>query len=147
MNTLPETIQVGHRFDRQHCFDPAQVSAFAYAAGDTNPIHHDAQAAALSRFGKLIVSGTHTTALLLGLVASHLSTLGQVAGVKFSTALLRPVFADEAVWLEWVVTAVEAHPRNGHFLDLAGSIKGAKRDCRVRAFGRVLFWEESVGQV
>ncbi len=138
---LPEALKVGYRFDRGHRFDPAQVSAFAYAAGDTNPLHHDAEAAARTRFGKPIASGTHTTALLLGLAASHLSTLGQVVGVSFSTELLQPVFADEEVRLEWVITAIEAHRRNGHFLDLAGSLKGANDECRIRALGRVLFWQ------
>jgi acyl dehydratase len=139
-NTVPAPVQVGYRFSRVHCFDPAQVSAFAHAAGDTNPIHHDPQAAARSRFGKPIASGTHTTALLMGLVASHLSTLAQVVGVKFTTELLRPVFADEQVTLEWEVTGIQPHPRDGHFLDLIGSVKGTKGDCRVRGIGRVLVW-------
>jgi 3-hydroxybutyryl-CoA dehydratase len=139
--SLSAPLQVGYRFARVHRFDPAQVSAFAYAAGDTNPIHHDAQAAARTRFGKPIASGTHTTALLLGLIASHLSTLSQVVGVKFTTELLRPVFADEEVMLEWEVVDIEAHPRNGHFLDLAGTLKGVEGDCRVRGQGRVLVWK------
>jgi 3-hydroxybutyryl-CoA dehydratase len=138
--TLPAPLQVGYRFSRVHRFDPAQVSAFAHAAGDTNPIHHDAHAAARTRFGKTIASGTHTTALLLGLVASHLSGLGQVLGVKFSTELLRPVFADEEVQLEWEVVAIQPHPKGGYFLDLTGWIRGGEGDCRVRALGRVLMW-------
>ena len=137
---LPWPLRVGYHFSRIHRFDPAQVSAFAYAAGDTNPIHHDAHAAARTRFGKLIASGTHTTALLLGLVASHLSTLAQVVGVKFSTELLRPVFADEEVQMAWEIVAIRPHSRDGHFLDLAGSIKGTEGDCRVRALGRVIVW-------
>ena len=138
---LPVPLQVGYRFARVHRFDPAQVSAFAHAAGDTNPIHHDAQAAARTRFGKPIASGTHTTALLLGLVASHLSTLAQVVGVKFTTELLLPVFADEQVVLDWEVTGIQAHPRNGHFLDLAGIVMGVEGNCRVRGQGRVLMWQ------
>lgn len=137
---LPTPLVVGYRFSRTHLFDPDQVSAFAHAAGDTNPIHHDAQAAAATRFGKPIASGTHTTALLMGLAASHLSTLAQVVGVKFTTELLRPVFADEQVILEWEVIDTQAHPRHGHFLDLAGSVTGMDGACRVRALGRVLAW-------
>lgn len=139
--SLPWPLRVGYRFSRSHRFDPAQVSAFAYAAGDTNPIHHDAHAAARTRFGKLIASGTHTTALLLGLVASHLSTMAQVVGVKFSTELLRPVFADEEVQLEWEIVAIRAHTRDRHFVDLAGSIKGTEGDCRVLGLGQVLVWQ------
>jgi acyl dehydratase len=139
-SALPAPLQLGYRFSRAHSFDPAQVSAFAHAAGDTNPIHHDVEAAARTRFGKPIASGTHTTALLMGLAASHLSTLAQVVGVKFTTELLRPVFSDEQVVLEWEVAGIQAHPRNGHFLDLTGSVKGSEGDCRVRGLGRVLVW-------
>jgi len=142
MNILPGSLHVGYRFSRVHRFDPAQVSAFAHAAGDTNPLHHDAQAAAKSRFGRPIASGTHTTALLLGLAASHLSALAQVVGVRFSTELLRPVFADEEVRLEWEIVAIQAHPRNGYFLDLAGAMEGMEGDCRVRGRGRVLVWHD-----
>lgn len=138
---VPASLRVGYRFSRSHRFDAVQVSAFAHAAGDTNPIHHDAQAAARTRFGKPIASGTHTTALLLGLVASHLSTLGQVVGVRFTTELLRPVFADEQVTLEWEVVAIQAHPRDGYFLDLKGVLKGVEGNCRVRGQGRVLVWK------
>jgi acyl dehydratase len=132
---------VGYRLSRNHHFDPVQVSAFAHAAGDTNPIHHDAQAAAGSRFGKPIASGTHTTALLMGLVASHMSMLGEVVGVNFTMELLRPVFADEQVVLEWEVTGIAAHPRHGHFVDLAGTVTGMDGNCRVRSLGRVLTWK------
>lgn len=140
-NSLPTPLRVGYRFSCVHRFDAAQVSTFAHAAGDTNPIHHNAEAAAASRFGKPIASGTHTTALLMGLVASHISTLGEVVGVKFTMDLLRPVFADEQVILEWEVTGIQAHPRHGHFLDLAGTVTGMDGDCRVRGLGRVLVWK------
>lgn len=139
-NRLPAPLRVGYRFSSVHRFDPAQVSAFALAAGDTNPIHHDVEAAAVTRFGKPIASGTHTTALLMGLVASHISTLGEVVGVKFTMDLLRPVFADEQVVLEWEVIGIQAHPRRGHFLDLQGMVAGMEGDCRVRGLGRVLVW-------
>jgi 3-hydroxybutyryl-CoA dehydratase len=138
---VPSPLRVGYQFSGVHVFDAAQVSAFAHAAGDTNPIHHDVQAAAKTRFGKPIVSGTHTTALLMGLVASHLSRLGHVIGVKFTTELLRPVFSDEQVVLTWEVTGIHAHPRHGHFVDLEGSVKGSQGDCRVRGFGQVLVWQ------
>ena len=40
------------------------VAKFALAAGDTNPIHHDPAFAQSTRYGRLIASGTHTTALV-----------------------------------------------------------------------------------
>lgn len=139
-NSPTQRIGVGYRFARVHRFDPHSVSAFAYAAGDDNPLHHDPEVAAGSRFGKLIASGTHTSALLMGLVASHLSKSAQVVGVRFTLELLKPVFADEQVTLAWEVEKVEPHPSRGSFLDMVGSITGADGTMRVRSHGRVLVW-------
>lgn len=137
---LPRQIGVGYRFTKIHPFDPRQVSAFANAAGDDNPLHHDTDAAARSRYGKPIVSGTHTSALLMGLVASHLSKTSQVVGVSFTLEFLKPVFADEQVTLAWEVETIEPHPRSGNFLGMSGSVTGADGTIRVRSRGRVLMW-------
>jgi 3-hydroxybutyryl-CoA dehydratase len=77
------------------------VAAFAEAAGDTNPVHRDSGFAATTRYGKLIASGTHTTALLLGLTASHYSTQNVMVGLEFWVRFRRPIFADETIRLEW----------------------------------------------
>jgi acyl dehydratase len=142
-DTVPPPLQMGYRFSGAHRFDPVQVSAFAHAAGDTNPLHHDPETAARTRFGKLIVSGTHTTALLMGLIASHLSTLGEVVGVKFTMELLRPVFADEHVTLEWEVSGIQPHPKTGHVVDLTGSMRGAQGELLVRGVSQVLVWNKT----
>jgi acyl dehydratase len=64
------SVQPGERFSAEVRLAPAIVSTYAHAVGDTNPVHHDPEFAAASRYGRLIASGTHTTALLLGLTAS-----------------------------------------------------------------------------
>jgi 3-hydroxybutyryl-CoA dehydratase len=58
------------RFSSDVTLTPAMVSVYASAAGDTNPVHHDADFAAATRYGRPIASGTFTTALLLGLTAT-----------------------------------------------------------------------------
>ena len=47
------------------------------------------------------MSGTHTTALILGLTASHYSQGYSVVGVSFGVEFKRPVFADACVHIEW----------------------------------------------
>ena len=58
------------RFSREVALSPAVVVEFAKAAGDNNPIHHDPEFAATTRFGRPTASGPHATALLLALTAS-----------------------------------------------------------------------------
>ena len=135
-------IGPGYRFSRFHTFDEEQVRAFALAAGDANPLHHDAEFARGTRFGGLIASGTHATSLLMGLTASHFAKKGNVLGINFSVDLLRPVLASETVSIEWHVTSIAAHPKGGCILELQGSMKGADERTSVLAHGTVLFTPE-----
>ena len=66
----------GERFSSEVTLTPPDVAAYAQAVGDSNPVHHDPDFARSTRFGRVIASGTHTTALLLGLTASHFSKCG-----------------------------------------------------------------------
>jgi 3-hydroxybutyryl-CoA dehydratase len=94
------------RFTSEISLSPAVVSQFAMAVGDDNPIHHDPEFAAGTRYGRLIASGTHTTALLLGLTASYFSKRGEMVGLEFWQRFRRPVYADETIRIEWLVVRV-----------------------------------------
>ena len=132
-------IGPGYRFSRPHTFDEAQVRAFALAAGDENPLHHDVAFARGTRFGGLIASATHTTSLLMGLTASHFAGKGNVLGMNFSVDLLRPVRASETVLIEWQVMSMAARSKGGCVLELQGAIKSADDRTSVLAQGTVLF--------
>lgn len=138
LSPIPAAV-VGERFSREHRFDAAQVRAFATAAGDDNPLHHDDAAAAASRYGRLIASGTQTAALLLGLTASHFSPRGAVVGVGFSVAFKRPVYADDHVTIEWIVTAIRPKASGkGSLIDMEGSLRNSAGELCVAATGTVL---------
>src|SRR5690349_10278922 len=94
------------RFSREVTLTPEAVRAYAESAGDDNPVHHDPEFAAGTRFGRPIASGTHTTALLLGLTASHYSRRGAMLGLEFWIGLRKAVFADEKIRLEWLTIKV-----------------------------------------
>jgi acyl dehydratase len=127
------------RFSAQVSLDPSAVSAFAHAVGDTNPVHHDADAAAKSRFGRLIASGPQTTAHLLALTASHFSKRGAMLGLEFCVRFRRPIYADETITLEWLVVSVKDNPRlGGEIIDLRGRIRKQNGETAVGARGRVL---------
>ena len=127
------------RFSSEVTLTPAAVVAFASAAGDDNPIHHDAAFAAASRFGKPTASGPHTTALLLALTAAHFSKKGAMLGLEFWVRFRRPVYADETIRLEWLVIKVTPNAKlRGEIVELRGRIRGEDGRTAVGARGRVL---------
>jgi len=127
------------RFSSQVALDPARVAAFATAAGDNNPIHHDSEFAASTRYGRLTASGPHTTALLLALTAAHYSAKGAMVGLEFWVRFRRPIHADETIKLEWLVIKVTPNAKlNGDIVELRGRIQGADGRTALGARGRVL---------
>jgi len=57
---------------------PRDIELFTELTGDRNPLHYDEEAAARSRFGRLIVQGGVTTGLLNAVVAEDLPGPGSV---------------------------------------------------------------------
>ena len=127
------------RFSIEITLTPALVAAYAQAAGDTNPVHHDPEFAAATRYGRLIASGTHTTALLLGLTASRYSERGAMVGLEFWVRFRRPIYADETILLEWLVVKVTPNEKlKGDIVELRGRIRGQNGVTALGARGRVL---------
>jgi 3-hydroxybutyryl-CoA dehydratase len=127
------------RFSSTVTLTPAMASAYAGAAGDTNPVHHDSAFAAATRHGRPIASGTFTTALLLGLTASHYSQSAAMVGLEFWVRFRRPIYADETICLEWLVVKVAANPKlGGDVVDLRGRIRNGNGDTALGAKGRIL---------
>ena len=127
------------RFSTQITLTPTMVAEFAHTAGDDNPVHRDPAFAATTRFGRPIASGTHTTALLLGLTASHFSRDSSMVGLEFWVRFRRPVHADETIRLEWLVVKVTPNARlGGDIVELRGRVKGEDGQTALGAKGRVL---------
>jgi acyl dehydratase len=127
------------RFSSSVTLTPETVAAYAKAAGDDNPVHHDPAFAAMTRYKRPIASGTHTTALLLGLTASHFSKYGAMVGLEFWVRFRRPIYADETVSVEWLVVRVIPNEKlRGDVVELRGRIKGQSGETAVGAKGRVL---------
>jgi len=134
-----ERARRGERFSAEVTLTPDLVASFAHHVGDDNPVHHDPEFAAGTRFGRLIASGTHTTALLLALTAKHFSKRGAMLGLEFWQRFRTPVFADETIRLEWLVVRVTPNAKlRGDVVELRGRIQGADGRTAVGARGRVL---------
>ena len=132
-------IHAHDRFSAECQLTPDMVSSQARAVGDDNPIHHDPEFAGKSRYGRLIASGTHTTALLLGLTASHFSKGMSMVGLEYWVGFRRPIYADETIRLEWLVIKVTANEKlGGDIVELRGRILGEDGKTALGAKGRVL---------
>ncbi|OYU98224.1 MAG: hypothetical protein CFE45_17310, partial [Burkholderiales bacterium PBB5] len=103
------------------CFSREDIVSFARLTGDTNPLHHDTQVAQRARHGEIIASGQQTTAMLIGLAASHFSRADpdfarELLCLNFNFAFKAPVFAEQQLVLSWTVSEVEWHERLGGWL-------------------------------
>jgi len=127
------------RFSAEITLNAGMVASYAAAVGDTNPVHHDEAFAASTRYGRLIASGTHTTALLLGLTASHYSKDASMVGLEFWVRFRRPIDAEEKIRLEWLVVKVTPNAKlGGDIVELRGRIRNARGETALGAKGRVL---------
>ena len=127
------------RFSSEITLTREAVIAFANAAGDNNPIHHDPEFAARTRFRRPTASGPHATALLLALTASHFSQKCAMLGLEFWVRFRRAIYADETIRLEWLVIKVTPNEKlQGDIVELRGRIKGQDGQTAVGARGRVL---------
>ena len=134
MHTQPH-----ERFSAVLALEPGATGAFARVVGDSNPLHHDADFAATTRFGRVLASGPQTTAHLMALTASHFSKRGAMLDLEFWFRFRRPVYADETITLEWLVVAVKESSRlGGEIVDLRGRIRKQNGETAVGAKGRVL---------
>jgi len=132
-------IKPHDRFSCEITLTPDSVAEYARAAGDRNPVHFDPAFVAGTRYRRLIASGTQTTALLLGLTATHFSKDTSMVGLEYWVKFRRPVFADERIRLEWLVIKVTRNARlGGEIVDLRGRVRGGDGQTSIGAKGRVL---------
>ncbi len=114
-------LQVGEHCSRSLRFSRDDIAQFARLSGNSNPLHHDRQAAQRARHGEIIASGEHITALLIGLASSHFSQPDahgprELLCLNFNFAFKAPVFAEQAIELVWRVASVEPNARLGGLL-------------------------------
>jgi acyl dehydratase len=122
-------IAVADACERAVRYTREDIAAFARLTGDTNPIHHDAQAAQRARHGEIIASGQQTTALMIGLAASHFSRADdgrprELLCLNFNFAFKAPVFAEQDLLLRWRVASVEWNATLGGWLAHADGTAG-----------------------
>jgi 3-hydroxybutyryl-CoA dehydratase len=134
--------EVGETFTRSVTLEAAAISAFAANIGDTNPLHHDAEAAARTRFGGLIACGPHTSSLLMAVTADVFSRRGAALGLDFRMRFRRAVPAGATLTLRWTITAIDFNPSmQGEVIALEGDARDAAGERYLSAEGLVLVRE------
>jgi acyl dehydratase len=83
-------VEIGSTASRTRTITERDIELFSAITGDRKPIHYDAELAARSRFGSVVVQGGVTSGLLNALVAEQLPGPGSVFG-EVSWRFLAPV--------------------------------------------------------
>ena len=131
------------RFAAEATLTKTEIAAFARGCGDTNPLHHDPAHAAQTRFGGVIASGPQTSAMMMGLTASHFGQFGEMLGLEFSFKFRAPVLAGDTLRMEWLIVRVRESSRlGGKVVELRGRLRTSDDRTAVGATGKVLVVEK-----
>ena len=99
------TPRIGAVARRTRAVTRRDIALFTEITGDRNPIHHDDEAAARSRFGGVVVQGGVTSGLLNALVAEQLPGPGSVF-LEVAWRFLAPVRPGDVITARATVTGV-----------------------------------------
>jgi acyl dehydratase len=69
---------VGQRAERSRTVKTTDIEMFTQISGDRNPLHYDEEAVKSTRFGRIVVQGGITSAILNAVVAEDLPGPGTV---------------------------------------------------------------------
>ncbi len=128
-------IRVGEELRTLVRYTREQIMEFARLTGDSNPLHHDRQAAERASFGEIIASGQQTASQMMGVVASGYSQRGagvprEMLCMNFNFAFKAPVFAEQDIHITWRVSKIESSLRQGGYIGhLDGQASVAGRAC------------------
>src|SRR3954463_8404084 len=97
--------RVGDRASMTRTIGNGDIERFTQISGDRNPLHYDAEAAARTRFGRVVVQGGITSAILNAVVAERLPGPGTVF-LETSWRFLAPCHPGDVITGEVEVTGV-----------------------------------------
>src|SRR3954454_2261711 len=98
-------MKIGDTARRTRTVPARDIELFTEMTGDRNPLHYDAELAAASPFGQLIVQGGVTSGLLNAIVAEDLPGPGTVF-LSVEWRLVKAVPVGEEIVARFEVTSV-----------------------------------------
>ena len=139
-------LRVGYEVSKPYVFTRENIRRFADEAGDDNPFHRDEEKAAASRFGGIIASGPHMSAVLMAVCASREMGTRDGVGLDFSFRFLRAIPAETATSLAWTVTGIEPHEGlKGDLVTLEGRIVDDRGKVYVTCLAHTVVWPDKTG--
>lgn len=96
---------LGETASMSRTIEPGDIVRFTEISGDHNPVHYDAEVAARTRFGEIVVQGGVTSAILNAVVAEKLPGPGTVF-LETHWRFLAPTRPGDTITGEVEVTAV-----------------------------------------
>jgi 3-hydroxybutyryl-CoA dehydratase len=134
---------VGETFSKEVTFTEVEIKQFAALCDDQNPLHHDADYAAKTRFGKIIASGPHYSSIFVAMTATHFARKTPGVGLEFHLQFLRPVYADVPLTMTWMVTKIEhKNLLSGDIVCLEGKITDPEGTSLLVGEGKILLTEK-----
>lgn len=139
----PEDLpfSVGMRFGSTRHFDAASIRLFAELAGDDNPLHRDADAAAESRFGGLIASGAQIASVMIGCAASYFNAKGRALGLGIEVSFRHAVKAGTTATIEWTIDSIAwKESLGGYVITTTGTLQSAEGTTAASAMASCVFF-------
>ncbi|WP_119153845.1 hypothetical protein [Caldimonas tepidiphila] len=139
-----ELVQVGETFGRTVRYGADEIAAFAASCHDGSPLQ---SATGAEGSDGTTASCAHTSSMLIGLAASHLSRRNdglarRMTGLNFNFAFKAPIHADEDIHLQWKVASVQWSARlGGYLVQLDGNAATLRSGVALVARGTVLVKE------
>jgi acyl dehydratase len=107
MSAVDHALPIGATASRTRTVTSRDIELFTELTGDRNPLHYDAEIAATTRFGSIIVQGGVTSGLLNAVVAEDLPGPGSVF-LHVDWRFLHPVRPGDTITATVVVTSSRA---------------------------------------
>ncbi|MDW9402455.1 acyl dehydratase [Pseudomonas soli] len=115
LGSIPiEKITVGMSASYSQTITDADIKSYAGLSGDHNPVHVNAEYAAESRFSKRIAHGLMSAGFFSAIFGTKIPGAGCVY-VSQNLNFLRPVYIDDTVVAEVVVTQVDIEKKRVFF--------------------------------
>ena len=116
-------VAVGEQFGDALTITEAHLIQAAGLTGDFNPLHLDEEFAKKSRFGRRILHGPITNAIMTA-PAGMLFAGTAIAYLEQSCRFKSPVFIGDTLRTQWTITALAPKPK------LGGGIISMQAECR-----------------